>query len=238
MTAVSTDCKKCHFTMIGVQSSTLQMVMVSISIFLLCLHPHPVNVSAADVELDLLEAYQAIKHGQAVASCLSHEGGGRRKRQAEVVDYKDIYNKVMANLSSQFINNQLSQTQKTEVTQIIKNTQSKLDGDSFRVLGLDRGNKTQAEVLQTLQQYRDSGNMTAEQNQEIQQLAVDTHVHMIRRLVPLLGLDHEALGLTEEQFNILTASTDSSESSVEELSTTESSDLSNSELPKGNKFNN
>ena len=44
------------------------------------------------------------------------------------------------------------------------------------MLGLARGNKTQAEVLQTLQQYRDSGNMTAEQNQEIQQLAVDTQV--------------------------------------------------------------
>ena len=95
------------------------------------------------------------------------------------MDYKEIYNKVMANLSSQFINNQLSQTQKTEVTQIIKNTQSKLDGDTFRVLGLDRGNKTHAEVLQTLQQYRDSGNMTAEQNQEIQQLAVDTQVSII-----------------------------------------------------------
>ena len=95
------------------------------------------------------------------------------------------------------------------------------------MLGLARGNKTQAEVLQTLQQYRDSGNMTSDQNQEIQQLAVDTQVHMIQRLVPLLGLDHEAMGMTEGQFNILVlaASTDSPESS-----TTESSDLSNSEL--------
>ena len=98
------------------------------------------------------------------------------------------------------------------------------------MLGLARGNKTQAEVLQTLQQYRDSGNMTSDQKQVIQQLAVDTQVHMIQRLVPLLGLDHEALGLTEGQFNILAASTDSSESSVEELSTTESYDLSNSKL--------
>ena len=76
---------------------------------------------------------------------------------------------------------------------------------------------------------------------------------MIQRLVPLLGLDHAALDLTEEQFNalkevetftttaapstgtdpgvqeLLTASTDSSPSTVEESSTTESSDLSNSE---------
>ena len=70
-------------------------------------------------------------------------------------------------------------------------------------------------------------------------------VHMIQRLVPLLGLDHGALGLTEEQFNalkevgtfttttapstvtdpsvheLLTASTDSAQSTVEESSTTE-----------------
>ena len=76
---------------------------------------------------------------------------------------------------------------------------------------------------------------------------------MIQRLVPLLGLDHGALGLTEEQFNalkevgtfttttapstvtdpsvheLLTASTDSALSTVEESSTTETSDLSNSE---------
>ena len=76
---------------------------------------------------------------------------------------------------------------------------------------------------------------------------------MIQRLVPLLGLDHGALGLTEEQFNalkevgtfttttapstvtdpsvheLLTATTDSAQSTVEESSTTESSDLSNSE---------
>ena len=162
--------------MVGVHSSTLRLV--SIPIFLLCLNP--ATVSVADVELDLFEAlnqcYQAIKNGQAVASCLSYEGGGRRKRQAEIVDYKEIYNKVMANLGSKFSSNQLNQTQKTQATQIITNTQSELADHIFRVLGLARGNKTQAEVLQTLQQYRDSGNMTSDQNQEIQQLAVDTQV--------------------------------------------------------------
>ena len=54
-------------------------------------------------------------------SCVSR--GGRRKRQAEGVDYKEIYNKVMANLSSKFSGDELTQTQKTEATQIITNTQ-------------------------------------------------------------------------------------------------------------------
>ena len=49
MTAVSTDCKKCHFTMVGVRSSALLMVFVST--LLLCLNPAP--VSAAEVEVDL-----------------------------------------------------------------------------------------------------------------------------------------------------------------------------------------
>ena len=49
MTAVSTDCKKCHFTMVGVRSSALLMVFVST--LSLCLDP--ATVSAADVEVDL-----------------------------------------------------------------------------------------------------------------------------------------------------------------------------------------
>ena len=39
------------------------------------------------------------------------------------MDYKEIYNKVMANLSSKFSGDELTQTQKTEATQIITNTQ-------------------------------------------------------------------------------------------------------------------
>ena len=58
--------------------------------------------------------------------------GGRRKRQAEGVDYKEVYNKVMANLSSQFSSDQLNQTQKTEATQIITNTQVTEDSMLFQ----------------------------------------------------------------------------------------------------------
>ena len=39
------------------------------------------------------------------------------------MDYKEIYNKVMANLSAKFSGDELTQTQKTEATQIITNTQ-------------------------------------------------------------------------------------------------------------------
>ena len=44
------------------------------------------------------------------------------------------------------------------------------------MLGLDRGDKSQSEVLAVLAEYKDAGNMTEEQNSQVQKLAVDTQV--------------------------------------------------------------
>ena len=46
-----------------------------------------------------------------------------------------------------------------------------------QVLGLERGELSQEEVLSVLAEYRNSGNMTQTQNTQIQQLAVDTQVN-------------------------------------------------------------
>ena len=46
----------------------------------------------------------------------------------------------------------------------------------YQVLGLERGELSQEEVLGVLAEYRNSGNMTQTQNNQIQQLAVDTQV--------------------------------------------------------------
>ena len=46
----------------------------------------------------------------------------------------------------------------------------------YQVLGLERGELSQEEVLGVLAEYRNSGNMTQTQNSQIQQLAVDTQV--------------------------------------------------------------
>ena len=45
------------------------------------------------------------------------------------------------------------------------------------MLGLERGELSQEEVLSVLAEYRNSGNMTQAQNTQIQQLAVDTQVN-------------------------------------------------------------
>ena len=70
----------------------------------------------------------------------------------------------------------LSEDQKKEATTVITNTQSLLANTSFQVLGLERGELSQEEVLAVLAEYRNSGNMTQIQNNQIQQLAVDTQV--------------------------------------------------------------
>ena len=82
----------------------------------------------------------------------------------------------MTELSSQFQAGTLTDIQKVNATTTITETQGLLANSSFAVLGLERGNLTQGEVLTVLSEYRDSGNMTTEQNEKIQQLAVDTQV--------------------------------------------------------------
>ena len=118
-------------------------------------------------------------HHTFISNFILRSGGfsGRKKRQAEAeIDYKAIYDLVMTELSSQFQAGTLTDIQKVNATTTITETQGLLANSSFAVLGLERGNLTQGEVLTVLSEYRDSGNMTTEQNEKIQQLAVDTQV--------------------------------------------------------------
>ena len=122
----------------------------------------------------------------------------RRRWQAETPtgpDYGQVYSLVMAELSRKFSDGELNEVQKREATNIITSTQYLLDNTSFQVrimikdyfpeifmfhccqvLGLERGEMSQQEVLSVLSEYRTSGNMTQTQNTQIQQLAVDTQV--------------------------------------------------------------
>ena len=45
---------------------------------------------------------------------------------------------------------------------MITETQKRLGDTSFDVLGLERGDKSQSEVLAVLAEYKDAGNMTEE----------------------------------------------------------------------------
>merc|ERR1712240_272691 len=130
----------------------------------------------------------------------------RRRRQAGAyVDYKTICTLVMNDMKAKFDAQELTNDQKTAATRIITETQKLLGDTSFAVLGLERGDKSQAEVLAVLAEYKDSGNMTQGQNNQVKKLAVDTQVRMIQELVDVLGLSASDLGLTTEQLDVIMA---------------------------------
>merc|ERR1719466_285306 len=133
-------------------------------------------------------------------------GGFRRRRQADAgLDIKTIYSLVMQDMKTKFDAKELTDEQKTEATKVITDTQKMLGDTSFAVLGLERGERTQSEVLAVLAEYKDAGNMTEEQNSQVQKLAVDTQVRMIQELVGVLGLSATNLDVTEEQLEVIMA---------------------------------
>ena len=82
----------------------------------------------------------------------------------------------MEDMKLKFDAKELTDNQKMEVTKVITKTQKVLGDTSFAVLGLERGEKTQSEVLAVLAEYKNAGNMTEEQKYQVQRLAVDTQV--------------------------------------------------------------
>jgi len=132
--------------------------------------------------------------------------GFRRKRQAyDGIDFKRVYSLVMNDMKTKFDAKELTDIQKTEATKVITETQKMLGDTSFAVLGLERGDKSQSEVLAVLAEYKDAGNMTIDQNTQVQKLAVDTQVRMIQELVGVLDLSATDLELTAEQLDIIMA---------------------------------
>ena len=106
-----------------------------------------------------------------------HLGGFRRRRQADTgLDIKTIYSLVMQDMKTKFDAKELTDEQETEATRVITETQKLLGDTSFTVLGLERGDRSQNEVLAVLAEYKEAGNMTEGQNTEIKNLAVDTQV--------------------------------------------------------------
>ena len=84
----------------------------------------------------------------------------------------------MEDMKAKFDAKELTDSQKMEATKVITDTQKMLGDTSFAVLGLERGERTQSEVLAVLAEYKDAGNMTEEQNSQVQKLAVDTQVRV------------------------------------------------------------
>merc|ERR1711970_351195 len=83
------------------------------------------------------------------------------------IDYKTVYSLVMQDMKSKFDAKELTDEQKVEATKVITETQKKLGDTSLAVLGLERGEKSQSEVLAVLSAYKQAGNMTEDQNNQV-----------------------------------------------------------------------
>jgi len=163
--------------------------------------------------------FKVLENGDAVS--IQPREARRRKREADgTYDFKSNYTFVMAKLNEMFQAGELNEDQKKNATNIIIGTQELLAEYSFAVLGLERGNLTQNEVLVVLQQYRNSGNMTAEQSDLISQLAIDTQARMVIGLAPLLGITAADLQITQETYDQILAMETFSESLLGSSTTT------------------
>ena len=104
-------------------------------------------------------------------------------KAAVTYEFQKVYSNVMADMKTKFDNDDMTSEQKTEATNLINAAQEKLGTDSFDVLGLDKGRNTSREVFAVLAELKESGNMTSEQEEAIQDLAEDTQVRMIQGIV-------------------------------------------------------
>ena len=123
--------------------------------------------------------FEVLENGLENGGLPAPRGEVKRRRKRSVdgqYDFKSNYTYVMGELNEKFQAGELTEVQKINATNIIVSTQTLLADNSFSVLGLERGNLTQKEVLNVLQEYRSSGNMTEEQSALISRLAVDTQV--------------------------------------------------------------
>jgi len=144
------------------------------------------HLQVAVVEYNLLEV-------------ASREVFRHKKRQAQ--DYseivvKDLYIDVMNDMKAKFESGALSNEQKTAATEVITETQVLLGEHSFNVLGLERGSRGSQEVFRILKQYKESGNMTAEQDLAMQKLAEDTQVRMVQGIIRVFNYTNEEAAAT------------------------------------------
>ena len=94
---------------------------------------------------------------------------------------------VMSNMKTRFEADALTSEQKVKATKVITETHAKLGTFSFNVLGLEQGDRTNQEVFAMLNEYKESGNLTSEQNTSMQDLAQDTQILMIQGIINILN---------------------------------------------------
>ena len=119
------------------------------------------------------------------------------------IDYRPIYSIVMRDMRKKFRAKKLTKAQKREARKVIKETQEILRNESLKVLGIERGNKSESQILSILTRYKSANNNTNKQKLLIKIHNKDTQIRMIQRLTEILELTYTDLGITNEELNII-----------------------------------
>ena len=93
-------------------------------------------------------------------------------------DIKQLYIDVINDMKIKFESGGLNVDQKVAATGVITGTQMLLGEKSFEVLGLQIGDRNSIQIFEVLKGWKEAGNMTAQQDNAMQDLAVDTQVRM------------------------------------------------------------
>merc|ERR1719234_2132057 len=93
----------------------------------------------------------------------------------------------MNDMKTKFQSGDLNQDQKVAATVVITETQTLLGQKSFEVLGLQIGERNSVQIFEVLKGWKEAGNMTAEQDTAMQDLAEDTQVRMIQGILGVFG---------------------------------------------------
>ena len=107
------------------------------------------------------------------------------------LDIKKLYVDVMNDMKIKFQSGDLSWDQKRTATGVIVETQRLLGQRSFEVLGLQIGDRNSIQIFEVLKGWKEAGNMTAQQDKAMQDLAEDTQIRMIQGILGVFGFTPE-----------------------------------------------
>jgi len=107
------------------------------------------------------------------------------------LDIKKLYIDVMNDMKIKFQSGDLSWDQKRTATGVIVETQRLLGQRSFEVLGLQIGDRNSIQIFEVLKGWKEAGNMTAQQDKAMQDLAEDTQIRMIQGILGVFGFTPE-----------------------------------------------
>ena len=144
----------------------------------------------------LASELQAIQGGLDDMEHVAHGLDNIAKRQGSV-DFTVLYHllhftiNVMNNTKTKFEVDGLTSEQKVEATRVITKTHTKHGTFSFNMLELEQGHQTSQGVRAVRREYKESDNMTGEQNTAVQDLAQIMQILIIQGSVNVFN--HTAL---------------------------------------------